>query len=141
LTGFLLDTNVVSEAIRPEPDVKVAAWIESAPESLLHLSVLTLGEIRKAIEALPNSARRVQLETWCDRDLIARFQGRILSTDLEVVQHWGRLAGRAVRQGAAMPVIDGLLAATAVYHNLTLVTRDTRHLEGAGISFFNPWEA
>ncbi len=141
MNGFLLDTNVISEIIKPKPAASVSAWVEAVPETLLHLSVLTLGEIRKGIEGLTNAPRRIQLQIWFERDLIARFQGRMLPIDLDISQRWGELAGRAALRGAPMPVIDGLLAATSLHHNLTLVTRDTGHLEAAGVSFFNPWAA
>lgn len=139
MTGFLLATNVISEAIRPKPDANVAAWIEAAPESLLYLSVLTLGEIRKGIEALPNPSRRVQLEVWLQHDLIARFQERILPIDLDVAQRWGELVGRATLRGTPMPVVDGLMAVTAAHYNRVFGVSGHER-EAAGVLFFNPWE-
>ena len=140
MSGFLLDTNIISELIKPRPEPKVAAWIEAADESLLYLSVLTLGEIRKGIAALPRTARRGQLEAWLASDLHARFSGRILPVDEAVADRWGLLTGEASRKGIRLPVIDGLLAATALSHNLTLVTRNATDMAATGVPTLNPWE-
>jgi toxin FitB len=139
VSGFLLDTDVISELVRPRPDPKVAAWISSTDESLLYLSVLTLGEIRKGIASLPSTARRSLLEAWLDRDLMSRFSGRILPVDQPVADRWGRLSAEAVSKRMVLPVIDGLLAATALHHDLTVVTRNTDDIEPARVPVFNPW--
>ena len=125
MSGFLLDTNVISELVKPRPEASVTAWVEDTDESLLYLSVLTLGEIRRGIAALPQSRRRAILEAWLNKDLRARFEDRILIIDQNVADRWGLLTAVARDSGVALPVIDGLLAATALEHNLTLVTRDT----------------
>ncbi len=140
MSGFLLDTNVISELVKPHPDANVTAWIEGADESLLYLSVLTLGEIRRGIAALPQSRRRAILEAWLDKDLRARFEERILAIDQEVADRWGLLTAAARNSGIVLPVIDGLLAATALEHNLTLVTRDTGQIPSMGVAVFNPWQ-
>jgi predicted nucleic acid-binding protein len=140
VSGFLLDTNVISELIKARPDANVTAWVEATDESLLYLSVLTLGEIRRGIASLPQSRRRATQEAWLDRDLQARFEGRILTIDREVADRWGLLTAAARESGIALPVIDGLLAATALEHNLTLVTRDTGQIPSMGVAVFNPWE-
>jgi len=140
VSGFLLDTNVISELIKARPDANVTAWVEATDESLLYLSVLTLGEIRRGIASLPQSRRRATLEAWLDRDLQARFEDRILTIDREVADRWGLLTAAARESGIALPVIDGLLAATALEHNLTLVTRDTGQIPSMGVAVFNPWE-
>jgi toxin FitB len=139
VNGFLLDTNVVSELIRPKPEPKVTRWIDAMDEELLFLSVLTLGEIRKGIVLLPRSARRTTLEAWLRNDLPARFYDRILTIDRKVADRWGQLSGSASAQGAHLAVIDGLLAATATQHDLTLVTRNTKDVAATGVSLFNPW--
>ena len=139
MTGFLLDTNVISELVKPRPEAKVTAWIESVDESLLYLSVLTLGEIRKGIALLPSAARRVTLEAWLSSDLALRFQGRILPVDEAVADRWGRLAAKASASNLPLPVIDGLLAATALHHNLTFVTRNTKDVAATGVPVFSPW--
>ncbi len=137
MSGFLLDTNVISELVRPKPEPKVKAWVGATSEELLHLSVLTLGEIRKGIGSLKDASRRVALETWLDGDLCLRFEGRILPIDQAIADRWGRLAAQAAPR--ALPVVDGLLAATALHHNLTLVTRNTKDVEATGVPVFNPW--
>ena len=140
MSGFLLDTNVISELIKPLPEANVTTWIERIDESLLYLSVLTLGEIRRGIAVLPQSRRRAILEAWLDKELRARFEDRILAIDLEVADRWGLLTAAARTNGIVLPVIDGLLAATALEHNLTLVTRDTGQIPSMGVAVFNPWE-
>ena len=95
MSGFLLDTNVISELVKARPDPGVTQWIEATDEILLYLSVLTLGEIRKGISSLPDAKRRTALEAWLDRDLALRFSNRILSIDQAVADRWGRLAGSA----------------------------------------------
>ena len=136
MNGFLIDTNVVSELIKPRPSSRVVDWIDAHEEQLFHLSVLTLGEIRRGIVQLPPSRRRTDLAAWLSGDLLTRFAGRILQIDQEVADHWGHLAGA---KGATIPVIDGLLAATALQHNLTLVTRNTKDMTRTGVGLFNPW--
>jgi toxin FitB len=140
VSGFLLDTNVISELVRPVPDVKVATWVAATDENLLYLSVLTLGEIRKGVTALKDASRRVRLEAWLGSDLVLRFAGRILSIDQAVADRWGRLCAGAAPK-SPLPVIDGLLAATALHHNLTFVTRNTKDVEATGAPLFNPWVA
>ena len=140
MSGFLLDTNIISELVKPKPEANVTEWVENTDESLLYLSVLTLGEIRRGIAALPQSRRRATLEAWLDKDLRARFEGRILVIDQEVADRWGFLTAAARNSGIVLPVIDGLLAATALEHNLTLVTRDTGQIPSMGVAVFNPWE-
>ena len=140
MSGFLLDTNVISELVKPRPEANVTAWIEGTDESLLYLSVLTLGEIRRGIAVLPQSRRRATLETWLNKDLRARFENRILDIDQEVADRWGLLTAAARNSGIVLPVIDGLLAATALEHNLTLVTRDTGQIPSMGVAVFNPWQ-
>ena len=139
MSGFLLDTNIVSELIKPKPEPKVASWIGTTDEHLFFLSVLTLGEIRKGIVSVENRLRRVRLESWLDSDLMLRFSGRILSVDREVADRWGVMAANASTGKRLLPVIDGLLAATAMQHNLTLVTRNTKDVVGTGVPIFNPW--
>ena len=139
MTGFLLDTNVLSELIKPRPEPKVTRWLESVDQALLYLSVMTLGEVRKGVAALQSGSRRVALEAWLETRLRPRFSGRILPIDEGVADRWGMLAAAAAGRDAPLPVIDGLLAATALQFNLTLVTRDTSGLAATGVAVFNPW--
>ena len=139
MSGFLLDTNIVSELVRPRPEPKVTQWVATTDETLLYLSVLTFGEIRKGIGLLKDAARRVALETWLDSDVTLRFAGRILPIDGAIADRWGRLTAQL--KPRSLPVIDGLLAATALQHNLTLVTRSTKDVAATGVPLFNPWQA
>jgi hypothetical protein len=139
VSGFLLDTNVISELTKPGPEPRVVSWLASVSEDLLHPSVLTLGEIRKGIAALAPSRRRVLLEAWLEGELRARFASRVLPIDEAVADRWGQIAGMAAAAGAPVPVIDGLLAATALHYNLTLVTRNPADLAQTGASLFSPW--
>jgi len=139
VSGFLLDTNVISELVKDKPEPKVTRWIDAMDENLLYLSVLTLGEIRKGIASLPHSACRATLEAWLDHDLALRFSDRILPIDHHVADRWGRITGSAAARKSPLPVIDGLFAATAQQHNLILVTRNTRDIAVTGVPAFNPW--
>ena len=138
MSGFLLDTNVVSELVRPRPHPGVVRWIATTNESLLHLSVLTLGEIRKGIASRPDAGRRAKLESWL-HDLVLRFSSRILPIDLAIADRWGRLSGHSKTEGVTLPVIDGLLAATALHNNLVLVTRNVTDIGITGVETFDPW--
>jgi predicted nucleic acid-binding protein len=140
MSGFLLDTNCISELVRPRPDRRVMEWADATNEASLYLSVLTLGEIRKCLAALPQGTRRTKLETWLEVDLKSRFHDRILPVDAEVADRWGLLTAEARRKGKPLPVIDGLLAATALHHNLTVVSRNTGDFARTGVAVFNPWE-
>ncbi len=140
MSGFLLDTNCISEVVRISPEPRVMAWMDAADESLLYLSVLTLGEIRKGLAALPQGRRRTRLETWLDVELRARFWGKILSVDLQVADRWGWLSGTAKRAGKALSVIDGVLASTALHHNLTLVSRNITDFAHLQVPLLNPWQ-
>lgn len=141
MSGFLLDTNCISEVVRTKPEPRVLDWMQAADESLLHLSVLTLGEIRKGVAGLPQGRRRTQLETWLELDLQARFSGRILAINTPIADRWGVLAAQAKRKGRALSAIDGLLAATALHHNLTIVSRNVGDFIHTHAAVLNPWES
>jgi len=140
MTGFLLDTNIISELIKPKPEPKVISWLQKSDENFFYLSVLTLGEIRKGVSALPDAKRRVSIEAWLEKDLRNRFIGRILSITEDIADRWATLTGLAKTRNILVPVIDGLLAATAIHHNLTLVTRNTKDVVVTGVNVFNPWD-
>ena len=139
MSDFLLDTNVVSELVSPKPNDKVLRWIEQADESILFLSVLTLGEIRNGVERLRPGRRRGRLESWLLVDLPRRFQDRILPVTAAVADRWGTVSAIAAARGKPVPVVDGLLAATALHYNLALVTRNTSDVSGTGVLTLNPW--
>src|SRR4030043_529677 len=128
--SYLLDTNIVSETIRRNPNKAVIALLDRLPGEALFVSVLTLGEIRKGIEALTDRKRREKLRLWLEHELPTWFEGRVLPVDLAVADRWGRLLAEGGRPG---PAIDRLLAATALHHELRLVTRDSGGFEYPGL--------
>jgi predicted nucleic acid-binding protein len=137
--GHLLDTCVLSELVKPRPDAGVLAWLEEADEARLYLSVVTLGELEKGIARLPASARRSRIERWVRRELIARFEGRLIDVDRAVAERWGAISGASEARGAPLPVIDALIAASALTQGLEVVTRNTADLERCGARCVNPW--
>lgn len=134
--SYLLDTNVLSELRRKNPDKGVVEWFTNRPASTLFLSVLTLGELRKGIEKIQDPIRSTALTDWLETDLPNFFTGRILSIDSEVADIWGRLIAIHARP---LPGVDCLLGATAAKHGLSMVTRNARDFEGLGIKVINPW--
>src|ERR1039458_1168684 len=140
MSGFLLDTNCISELVRNKPEPRVLEWMEAADESLLYLSVLTLGEIRKGVAGLPRGKRQTQLEMWLELDLQARFSGRILSIDAPIADRWGLMAAEAKRKGRALSATDGLLAATALRPSLTILSRNISDFANTQVPTLNPWE-
>lgn len=138
MRGFLLDTNVVSELIKRTPETKVVDWVRATDENLLYLSVLTIGEIRKGIALQPDVVRKVKLEAWLSGELVSRFRERILSINQNIADRWGQITASP---GKPLPVIDGLLAATALEHNLTFVTRNVRDVAATSVRVFDPWNA
>jgi hypothetical protein len=139
MSGFLLDTNCISELVKAAPEPRVLEWFDAADERLLPLSVLTLGEIRNGLVNLAQGRKRTRLETWLELELRARFAGRILSIDAQVADRWGLLAARAKAKGIPLPVIDGLFAATALQYNLTIVSRNAGDFAVAQVPVVNPW--
>lgn len=139
--AFLLDTNVISELVKPEPTRRVAAWLEDQDPRDLFISSMTLGEIVRGVERLPVGRRRKALERWVEEDLTDEFEGRILAFDLEAALHWGRIMGAADRRGRPRSAADALIASVARRHDLTLVTRNTRDFAGTGVKTLNPWSA
>jgi len=140
MSGFLLDTNCISELVRLKPEPGVVDWLKATDEALLYLSVLTVGEIRKGVAGLPQGKRRTRLETWLELELQARFAGRIVPIDAAIADRWGLIAAEAKRTGKAVSVIDGLLAATALHRNLTVVSRNAGDFRNAQVQVLNPWE-
>lgn len=136
--SYLIDTNVLSELRRRDPDANVVRWLADRPSTTLYLSVLTMGELRRGVEALPEGNRKSRLLDWLETELASYFAGRILPVDAAVADRWGRLVAQADRP---LPAIDSLLAATALAHGLTLVTRNLRDFQHPGLSVLNPWKA
>lgn len=137
--NYLLDTCVISELVNPKACPAVLAWVDGVPEERLYLSVITLGELQKGIFKLDSGERQRRLRSWLDVDVRQRFSGRILALDSDVLLHWGRIAGTAERRGRRWPVLDSLLAATAMVHHLTLVTRNIADVQDLGAEVVNPW--
>ncbi|MBX6363716.1 MAG: type II toxin-antitoxin system VapC family toxin [Gemmatimonadetes bacterium] len=136
---FLLDTNVLSEPARPQPSERVLAWLGAQSPLDLALSVLTLGEIQRGVSRLATGDRRERLERWLEVELPRRFEGRVLGITEDVAREWGRLSAAADGRGRPLPVIDGLLLATAAVHRLTFVTRNVKDCRDRGVPLLNPW--
>lgn len=134
--SYLLDTNVISELVRPKPAKVVLDWFENIPSEALHISVLTLGEIRKGVEHMPDGVRREKLRLWLEHDLVDWFGARVLPVDMPIADRWGRLLALV---GRPVPSIDSLLAATALHHELRLVTRNQKDFDYPGLQVINPW--
>ncbi|MBI5437702.1 MAG: type II toxin-antitoxin system VapC family toxin [Nitrosomonadales bacterium] len=134
--SYLLDTNAISELVRPKPAKVVLAWFGNIPSEALHISVLTLGEIRKGVERMPDGERREKLRLWLEHELVDWFGSRVLPVDTLVADRWGRLIAQ---MGRPVPSIDSLLAATALHHELRLVTRNQKDFDYPGLEVVNPW--
>jgi tRNA(fMet)-specific endonuclease VapC len=138
---YLLDTNVISELVAKRPDLGVVEWVDSLDPDTVFLSVITIGELRKRIEKLPDSPRRDTLRAWLVDDLLIRFSGHILSLDVEVMLTWGELTGRLDRAGRPLPAIDTLIAALALHHGCILATRNESDFQDIGVVIVNPWSS
>lgn len=137
--NFLLDTNVVSEWMKPQPNLAVVEWLATADEDRLFLSIATLGELHYGMGRLSKGQKRLRLEEWLRTELMNRFEGRVLAIDEMVAGAWGKLLAKADAAGRPMGAMDGFLAATAIIQGMTLVTRDVDDFVVAGISTLNPW--
>ncbi|MGB6976849.1 MAG: type II toxin-antitoxin system VapC family toxin [Gammaproteobacteria bacterium] len=135
--SYLLDTNVISELICPKPNKKVLQWFQKIPDETLYISVLTLGEIRKGVEACREHKRKEQLRVWLEIDLPAWFGNRILLLDRLIADRWGRLQNEVKKP---IPAIDSLIATTALHHDLRLVTRNHKDFGYSTLQVVNPWE-
>ncbi|MBT4292570.1 type II toxin-antitoxin system VapC family toxin [bacterium] len=137
---YLLDTCVVSELVKNIPDQKVKSWFRSVKEEDLFISAVTIGEIVKGTERLPQGKRKEEFIKWMNIGVINRFKNRIIDFDLEVAAVWGRIQANSEDLGRKMPAIDGQIAASAIANNLTVVTRNKSDMEISGVRLFNPWE-
>jgi toxin FitB len=138
--NYLLDTCVLSEAWKKEPNPGVLAWLESQAEPSLFLCSLSIGELTKGVERLPASARRDRLKRWVTEALPARFEGRVLAIDSDVAAKWGKMSGEAEKRGEVLPVIDALIAATAGLYDLIVITRNEADFMRCRVPVFNPWK-
>jgi toxin FitB len=137
---YLLDTCVISEYIRKQPEMKVIRWLDLQPEENLFISVITIGEIKKSIVKIEFSQPKKyqKLNQWL-QNLIQRFDRRIVALDREILIDWGNICGKFEQSARKLPVIDSLLAATAITNQLTLVTRNEDDFSGINVSLHNPW--
>ena len=139
MKSFLLDTNVISEPMRPKPAAAVLRWLEARDPESLYLSVITLGEIVAGIRRLATSARRRTLERWLMDVVVAQFNNRILSFDADVAWRWGELVADSASAGRPLPAVDLQIAAVASHRRLVLVTRNAADFAGLGLEVVNPW--
>lgn len=137
--SFLLDTNVISEWVKPQPNVGVVTWLAEVDEDRVFVSVVTLAELRYGIERMPIGNRRKRLDDWLRDELPERFEGRILPVDVAIADEWGKALARRTVLGRPMSVMDGFIAATAEVHGLTLVTRNTTDFQPLVSALVNPW--
>jgi hypothetical protein len=137
--SFLLDTNVVSEWVKPHPNAGVIAWLEEVDEDRTHISVVTITEVRYGVERLGSSTRRTQLTKWLDTELLLRFEGRIISIDPQVADLCGKILASSEAIGRPLAGMDGFIAATVEAHGLTLVTRNVSHFDPIVSRVLNPW--
>ncbi|NED99406.1 type II toxin-antitoxin system VapC family toxin [Phytoactinopolyspora halotolerans] len=137
--SYLLDTNVVSEWLKPQPDPGLVSWTHTVDEDRTYLSVVTIGELREGMERMPPGRRRERHTEWLDDDLLVRFEGRVLPVDVEVADAWGRMMARTKKVGRCVEVVDALIAATAEAHRLEVVTRNVAHFSATGVKICNPW--
>ncbi len=137
---FLLDTNVVSEPVRPRPEPQLLRWLDERPLAELSVSVITFGEIQKGVLQMHPGPRRDVLTRWYEHEVHEQFRDRVLPVDIPVAREWGRLVAESVRTGRTLSVPDGLLLATATIHGLVLVTRNERDCRERGVAIVNPWK-
>jgi predicted nucleic acid-binding protein len=137
--NYLLDTCVISEFAKPAPNAAVLRWIAQQDEAALYLSALSLGELKRGIEKLDDGKRKTFLQNWLAKSVIPRFQDKIIPLDTAMCLRWGVLQAQLEKLGKPMPVIDGLIAATALQHQLTIVTRNGKDIEASGAVLFDPW--
>ena len=138
---IVLDTNVVSEAMKPEPDSAVRAWLNDQAAETLYLTSASLSELLVGIEILPNSKRKKGLAAALSELLVMLFGGRILAFDQRAAMAYAPLIARGRSRGQIISVADGQIAAIASVHGFSVATRDTAPFVGAGIPVINPWES
>lgn len=141
MNGFLLDTNIPSELTHTRPDPRVESWVYAQDEQALYLSAESIGELRRGMVTLPASKRRTNLEQWLENDLVPRFRERILPVTHAIGDRWGVLDGQCQLRGTPLNTADGMIAATALEHDLILVTRNVKDFAGLGVTILNPWGA
>jgi predicted nucleic acid-binding protein len=139
VTGWLLDTNILSELRRPKPEPKVTEFIRSQPLEGLFVSIVTFAEIRFGIELLPNATRRSDLNDWLAHKVRPMFEQRVLAISEDVMFKWRLMVEDGRKAGHTFSQPDLIIAATAQHHGLTVVSRDTKEYVAARVDVFNPW--
>jgi toxin FitB len=138
--AFLLDTCTISEMVAVQPNLNVLSWFETQNEKNFYLSIITVGEIEKGIFQLPVSKKRTSLETWFFGGFVSGFQGRILNIDLKSMTTWAKMIADLKSKGVLRPAFDSLIEATALEHDLILVTRNVKNFGQSQVTILNPWE-
>ena len=138
--NYLLDTCVISELVNRRPNASVMEWIRQQDPASLYLSYITVGELKKGIAKRGGDARAKVLEKWLQTEVLGLYANRILPVENAVAQEWGRICGEGERIGRKRPVIDALIAATALVHGMKLVTRNVEDMAGMGVPILNPFE-
>lgn len=136
---LLLDTNVLSEVTKPRPEGRVLKWLDGIDEDRAFISVVSIAEIRRGVALMDTGRKRDALAEWLARDLPQRFEHRVIPVEEPVALAWGDLMGLAKRSSRGLASMDGLIAATAIAHDFTLATRNTKDFEGFGIDIIDPW--
>lgn len=137
--NFLLDTNVISEPKQKKPNAKVLEWLGAQDESKIYLSVVIVGEIRKGITRLESGKKKTELEAWLEK-LRNRFARRLLPLSEKTFLVWGKMCGEFENKGVVRAALDSLLEATALEHDLILVTRNVKNFQNSQVTILNPWE-
>ena len=136
---FLLDTCVISELANRRPNASVTSWLGRQDPESLYLSFITVGELEKGIAKRGGDARAMALEKWLKNEILGSFADRILPVGRAVSLEWGLICGEAERVGRKRPAVDALIAATALVHDMKLVTRNVDDMAGMGVPILNPF--
>lgn len=137
---YLLDTCVISEFVKPAPNMNVLLWFETVQSDQLYISVLSIGELREGIYRLPKSKKKQKLSFWLE-SILSEYDDRILPITLHIAENWGIVHGKACQKGKTLPAIDGLIAATALTSNMVLVTRNVKDFKAVSVELLNPWDS
>jgi len=136
---YLLDTCVISELVKKKPDKNVIKWISNVQEDSMFLSVFTFAELHKGVEKLPKSKKKNELHSWVNKDLLKRFEGRIIDFDMTIAQNWGTIIAEAEKKGMPLPLMDSLIAISGLTYNLVVVTQNIKDMKNSGANLLNPW--
>src|SRR5690625_423793 len=137
--SYLIDTCCISELVKKKPDPNVVKWFAAQAELSMYLSIITFAELRKGSDKVSHCKRTKELKAWVKEDLSHRFKNRVLSLHTEEVNRWGEILAIAEKVGKPLPAVDAVIAATALVHELTVVTRNTKDMAGSGTGVVNPW--